>query len=67
MDTQVEEIVQEVLKMNPEERKDLLTVAKFIMWRNRGGPKTDEISRGEMLYFWVKAHGDDEGSPTRDG
>lgn len=56
MDKQVEEIIREVLKMTPEERKDLLDVAKFIKWRNRGGPKTDEISRGERLYFWVMAH-----------
>jgi len=58
MDKRLEEIVRELLQMTKEERKEVLAVVKFIKWRDRGGTKTDEISRGETLYFWVMAHGD---------
>ena len=56
-DKQIEQIMQELLKMTPEERKELLAVARFLIWRDtKGAIKTDEIAGGQILYYWYLAH-----------
>jgi hypothetical protein len=58
MDKTVDQIMQEILLMNKEERKQVLDVIKFIAWKRKGGRKTAAVSRGQKMYFWVMAHQD---------
>ncbi len=59
MDKTIDQIMQEILLMNREERLEILDVIRFIVWKRKGGRKSAAVSRGERLYYWVHAHNDE--------
>jgi hypothetical protein len=58
MDKTIDQIMQQILLMSKEERKQVLDVIKFLAWKRKGGRKTAAVSRGQRLYYWILAHKD---------
>jgi hypothetical protein len=50
MDTQTPAIIEVMQDLPAKEKLKVITLAEYLAWTQRGGPKTAEIKRGEKIY-----------------